>query len=57
MEIEKDDTKELNLEECVYNEYVGTALFCGGCDGYNYNCVSYKPYLREIKSRVVVDYG
>jgi len=38
-----EDTKELNLEMCVFINYEPISKYCKACDGYNYNCISYKP--------------
>lgn len=45
-----EDTRIFDLEECVFLDYKHTkATFCKGCDGYNYNCISYKSIRNDLK--------
>jgi hypothetical protein len=37
-----EETKEINLEQCVNKNYSDIELpECADCEGYNYNCPSY----------------
>jgi len=49
---QKEETQELDLEQCVNKNYAQLVLpECGVCEGYDYNCPSYYKLGEYIKTR------
>jgi hypothetical protein len=46
----KDETAELDLEQCVNKNYAQLQPIpeCKHCEGYNYNCPSYYTIKQQI---------